>query len=177
MHTIATELYKELEGSLPGSTAAKRAKWATVLLDQDFDMKDLSKLLYCEKKVATRFLWLLSELGELNPGRLYSDLPFLLELSDQIKHFDIMPSFATFWLIAGVPLENEAQAIDLLFHWVQSSTTNVTTKSRSILVLFKLTEKHPDLKNELQLCLEDQMDKNTIDFAKRAVKILNKLRA
>ncbi len=170
-----TEFYNELELSLPTSDAEQRRIWASAIIENEFDLKEFSKLLRSENKVATRFLWLLSEIGEKDPSRLFRELPFFFELSDEIKHLDFKTSFATYWLIAGVPLENEARAIDLLFGWLQSAHTNVTTKSRSLFVLFKLTNKYPELKNELKLCLEDQMEKNTNDFSKRARKVLKDL--
>jgi hypothetical protein len=42
-------------------------------------------------------------------------------------------------------------------------------------VLFKLTKKYPEIKNELILCINDQMDKYSIDFKIRSTKILNEL--
>ncbi|MEO8149694.1 MAG: hypothetical protein ABI723_18795 [Bacteroidia bacterium] len=168
------KFYSEMEFSLPGSTAEKRKMWAIIIIEENIEIKDISRLLKCERKVASRFLWLLSEVGVLNPNKLFLELPFLLDLSDHLNH-GYQTSFATFWLIAGVPLENEARAIHLLFQWLLSAKTNVTTKSRSLLVLLKLTKKYPELKHELKLCIEDQMDKYTNDFKKRATKILSKL--
>ncbi len=148
--------------------------WATTIVEKDIDIKYLSKLLKSEQKIATRFLWLLSEIGVANPNKLFCELPFLLDLSDQLNPA-YKTSFATLWLITGVPSENEGRAIDLLFQWLLSSDTNVTIKSRSLLVLFKLTKKYPGLKNELRLCLKEQVDKHSIDFEKRATKILNNI--
>ncbi|MFT5513430.1 MAG: hypothetical protein ACI8SE_001837 [Bacteroidia bacterium] len=79
--------------------------------------------------------------------------------------------------MAGIPEKNEAKAINLLFSWLQSDSTNVTIKSRAILVLFALTKKYPDLKNELRLSISDQLYKYTEDFAKRSRKILDELSA
>jgi len=169
-----TEFYKELESSLPGSTGAQRKIWVTAIVEKDLDIKELSGLLKCNYKIASRFQWLLSEIGEFNPGKLFKELPFLLDFFDQLNPL-YKTSFANYWLIAGVPPENEGKAIDMLFQWVLSTETNVTIKSRSILVLFKLTEKYPELKGELKLCLKDQMNKYSIDFEKRATKILMKI--
>jgi len=166
-----TEFYKELESFLPTSTVEKRKMWATTIIEKDIDIKDLSELLKCEHKIASRFLWLLSEIGGLNPNKLFIELPFLFELCDHLDP-NYKKSFATFWLIAGVPSENESATIELLFQWILSKDTNVTIKSRSILVLFNLTKKYPELKNELKLCLKDQMDKHSNDFKKRVRNIL-----
>lgn len=165
------EFYKELEFYLPTSTVEKRRIWAASIIENDIEIKNLSKLLECGHKVATRFLWLLAEIGQLNKNRLFIELPYLFELCDNLNPV-YQQSFATFWLLTGVPPENEGKAIDLLFKLLLSNNTNVTIKSRAILVLFKLTEKYPELKNELRLCLAEQIDKHSNNFKKRVSKIL-----
>ncbi len=165
------KFYRELEASLPASNGEQRKRWATTIIEKNIEIKNLSKLLKGGQKIATRFLWLLSDIGILSPDRLLSALPFLFEVCEHLNP-DYKTSFASFWLYAGIPPENEGRAIDLLFHWLLSPDTNVTIKSRSLWVLFKLTKKYPELKNELKLCLKDQMDKYSKDFKKRATKIL-----
>lgn len=169
------EFYNLLESSLPKSTAEQRKIWASIIIKQKVDIKFLSKLLWCNKKIASRFLWLLSDIGELNQKYLYNELPYLYQLSDKITHINFKTSFATYWLICGIPNENESIAIELLFDWVQSENINITTKSRSLFALFNLTKKYPELKDELKFCLENQKDKHSKDFRKRVNKILIKL--
>lgn len=164
--------YKELECELHTSTAQRRREWAATIIEKKIDIKSLSNLLKCEQKTASRFLWLLSDIGVLNANKLFIELPFLLELCEQINNTSYKTSFASFWHIVGVPPENEGKAIDLLFQWLISTHTNVTTKSRAIFVLFKLTKKYPELKNELKLCLKGQIEHHTNDFKKRVSKIL-----
>jgi hypothetical protein len=169
-----TEFYKELEHSLPTCTSHNRKLWVNKIISEDIAIKDLTDLLKCEQKTATRFQWLLSEIGLTNPNKLLAELPFLLIFFDQLNPI-YKTSLASYWLIAGVPLENEGVAIDWLFQWLLSNDVNMTIKSRCILVLFKLTNKYPELKNELALCLKDQQHKYSKDFEKRVSKILNKL--
>lgn len=171
------EFYCLLEHALPESNTLERKQWASRLIERNFDITVLSKLLFCEKKVATRFLWMLSEVGMLEPQRLLSILPFLLKLYPQIKHLKPESSFANYWLLAGVPTENEAQSIELLFRWIQDPHMNITTKSRSIFVLVNLVKKYPDLKHELTLNLECLLDKHSISFTKKIKKILNQFNA
>jgi hypothetical protein len=171
VHISQTEFYKELEFSLAASTGEQRKAWAATIVENDIDIKGVSGLLKCEQKIATRFLWLLSDVGILKPNKLFIELPFLLDLFEGLNPV-YKTSFAGWWHYVGVPSENESRAIDLLFHWLLSSDTNVTIKSRSLWVLVKLTKKYPELKNELQLCLKDQVDKHTNEFKKRATKIL-----
>lgn len=165
------EFYKALESGLPASTVEKRKTWAASIIENDISIKELSKLLTCEHKIATRFLWLLTEIGQLNPNKLFVELPFLFDLCGHLNPI-YKQSFATFWMVAGVPPQNEGKAINFLFEILLSDNTNVTTKSRAIVVLFGLTKKYPELKNELRLCLEEQIDRHSNEFKKRAARIL-----
>lgn len=162
---------KELKSSLPKSSFEQREMWAAFILEKKINLKNLSELLKCEKEIATKFLWMLSDIGILSPNKLLKVLPYLLNLCNTLNQ-DYKTSFASFWLYAGIPLENEGEAIDLLFQFLVSPKANVTVKSRSILVLFNLTKKYPELKDELKLCLKDQLDKHTKAFDKRVLKIL-----
>ena len=75
-------------------------------------------------------------------------------------------------------MEYSSQSFDSIFKsnkWLLATDTNVSIKSRSLSVLFRLTKKYPELKNELKLSLEDQMDKHSREFKKKAVKILAEL--
>lgn len=169
-----SQLYKELKFSLATSTGEKRKIWAVIIIEKNIDIKCFSKLLKCEQKIAIRFLWLLSDIGILNPNKLLVELPFLFDLCKDLNPL-YKTSFASFWMYCGVPKENEGNAIDLLFDFLLSNDTNVTIKSRALFVLFKLTKKYPEIKNELILCINDQIDKHSIDFKKRAAKILNEI--
>ena len=175
-HFSKTAFYKELELLLNVSSCEQRKMWASQIIDKNIDIKYLSNLLKCEQKVALRFLWLLSDIGISNPKKLFIELPYLLELLE--KHsLNFKTSLASYWLIAGVPIEDEGRAIDLLFQWLNSNETNVTIKSRSCLVLLNITKKYPDLKNELKLCLINQIDNHSTDFRKRVSKLLIELEA
>lgn len=162
---------KELKTSLPKSSYEQRKMWAIYILEKNIDLKELTELLKCEKAIATKFLWLLSDIAILSPNRLLKELPYLLNSCSTVNQ-DYKTYFASYWLYVGVPSENEGEAIDLLFQFIVSPKTNVTVKSRSVLVLFNLTKKYPELKNELRYSLKEQLNKYSKDFDKRVVKIL-----
>ena len=164
----------ELAIALPTSTLEQRKIWITTIVEKNISLSELADLLNCEKKISTRFLWLLSELGMLHPDKLFAELPFLLRFCENVNPV-YLQSFANYWRFAGVPEDDEAKAIELLFHWLLSPEINVTIKSRAIFVLFELTKKYPELKSELRLCLEDQKDNYSKDFQKRTEKVLGNL--
>jgi hypothetical protein len=163
--------FKELKSLLPKSSFEQKKMWAIYILEKNIDLKELAELLKCEKAIATKFLWLLSDIAILSPNKLFKELPYLLNLCNTINQ-DYKTYFASYWLYVGIPAENEGEAIDLLFQFLVSTKTNITVKSRSVLVLFNLTKKYPELKNELRYSLEDQLNKHSKDFDKRVAKIL-----
>lgn len=166
-----TVFLEELKLSLPKSSYEQRKKWAIFSIENNIDLKELSELIKCEKEIATKFMWLLSDFAILSPNKLFAELPYLLSLCNTFKQ-EYKIYFASYWLYVGVPSENEGEAIDLLFQFIVSPKTNVTVKSRSVLVLFNLTKKYPELKNELRYSLKDQLNKYSKDFDKRVAKIL-----
>ena len=169
-----TVFLEELKSSLPKSSYEQRKKLAIFSIENNIDLKELSELIKCEKKIATKFMWLLSDFAILSPNKLFAELPYLLSLCNTFKQ-EYKIYFASYWLYVGVPSENEGEAIDLLFQLLLSNDTNVTIKARSCLVLLKLTKKYPELKNELKYSINDQLNKYTKDFDKRMSKILIQL--
>ena len=169
------DIYPQLKSLLPTSTAKDRRKWAIQIATDKTPVRNLVGLLQCESKIATRFAWLLTDIGLIEPQHLFNDLPFLFALSTEIDHFKFRESFANYWLVAGLPEENETEAINLLFDWLQSSSINTTVKSRAIFVLEKIVKKNPDLRNEFILHLEEQKEKYSKDFEKRVLKVIKGL--
>jgi hypothetical protein len=168
------EFYKTLKSKLPTSNTAERKIWAGMIIDQNIELIHLADLMLCEYKIASRFLWMMSDLGEINASKLHFELPILLDFCER-ENSVYITAFASYWYIVGVPIENEARAIELLFQWLVSHDTNVSIKSRSLIALFNLTKKYPDLKNELAICINDQIEKQAISFQKRAKRILREM--
>jgi hypothetical protein len=174
MTTVPNPFYTELKTLLPKSSGTQRRLWAEHIVEKQIDLKALAELLKEDTKIATRFLWLLTDVGMANSIVLLNALPFLLRQCDHLPPI-YKTSFASFWLLTGVPPKNEAEAIELLFYWLMSPEINITIKSRAALVVFNLAQKYPELQNELKLCLQDQKDKYSADFRKRTNKLLLKL--
>jgi len=166
---------EELVQLLPSSSGAQREVWAKTIVAQQIGLPTLAVLLDEEQKVASRFLWLLSDLGNVNPDCLRLHLPYLLQLSETVVHVNLKQSMASYWLIAGVPEQNEGIALDWLLQWLRSPNVNATTKSRSLKVLVKLVQKHPAIQPEVLLALEGQLEHKSSSFRKLAMKTLHTL--
>lgn len=168
-------MLKFLKANLPTSTEIDRIKWANEIVDQEIELNSLSDLYLCDYKIASRYLWFLSKVGELDSKKLLEFLPTLLELRKKKTHKNTEGTFANFWLLVGIPVENESEVINLLFEWLNSPKVNVTGKSRSMQALNILSFKYPEIKNELKLCLEFQKDKYSSNYQEKVGKILKDL--
>ncbi|MDG1334237.1 MAG: hypothetical protein P8P74_18025 [Crocinitomicaceae bacterium] len=167
--------FEKLKVDLPESSAADRRTLAAQLVDEKISIKSLSDLLFEDVKIASRFLWLLTDIAEIDSEKLKKDLVHLFDLCQTLDQIRLEPSFANYWLICGVPEEKEAEYIDFLFEWLSSNESNITTKSRSMFVLQNLARKYPDLRIELKTRIHEQLDRNTDSFRIRAKKVLAQL--
>lgn len=174
--TYTQKLYKELVAGLPASIQAQRVLWAKAIVDNNVALHDLIDLLGEDHKVAYRFLWLLSDVGDRDADKLFQFLPELFDARGTYKQFDYTPAFCKYWHIVGMPEEQEAAAIELCFGWLNDPKAKVSFKYYSMWVLQKLIDKYPDLKNELTNALERQLEGNTATFRKQASKLLTKLK-
>lgn len=171
---ITQAIYQTLLSSLPTGMAADRTKWARIIVEQDLDLRELSGLLMEDNKVATRFLWLLSDVGNLQPRKLAEILPYLFEIRSKVG-VDMTHAFARYWYFFGIPPENEGEAVDLLFDWLLSPKTGVSVKVYAMGDLVQLAEKYPDLKEEVKLAIETMLGNSTNAFDKCAKKNLKRL--
>ncbi len=183
MSTRFSSFYLELKSSLASSTGSQRKSWALTITSENIPITSLAPLLSSGGKTASHFTWLVSDVAIQNPERFLAELPALFDFMEK-NHPSYLSSFASWWHYSrptvssgqgGVPVENEAKAIDYLFKWFLSAETAVYIKTRALWVLVELSKKYPELKGELKLCLEDQMEKYSKEFQKRARKILAEL--
>ena len=167
-------MLRELQSELPASLTAQRMVWARRIAKQRLTIADLALLLYGDVKVCRRFCWLLSDIGLEHPAWLRAALPDLWTETDQLEAQgrSIRLAFASWWRLAGVPEEQEGLAYDYCLQWLQTAHTDVTTKSRALMVLLPLVEKHPDLLPELQLVLKEVRDAHSASFRKQVDKAL-----
>ena len=84
-------------------------------------------------------------------------------------------SLAKFFYLAGIPEEIEGEAVSDLFDWLGDPKMNVSTKTFALLALQEPVKKHPGLKAELKAVVEDQVNRTSVSFAKKASKLLREL--
>ena len=117
----------------------------------------------------------MGDIGEIAPELITSAVKELFSIYKEtnITGFDRTMA-KVFWQI-GIPEPIEGEVIDLLFNWVMCPDKKVAVKVYSISALLNVCKKYPDLKQELRVVINDQLDKNSIAFKVRARDVLKEL--
>lgn len=172
---LTEDLKQKLINSLADSSGAERKVWIEYITDHNILLTDLVDILYLDSKTAMRFSWIIGTLCELDPKSVFPVVNQIFENRNKIKTPNFDRTIAKIFYLVEIPQEIEGQAVDIMFSWLINPKILVSTKNYSLFALYKLTEKYPDLKIELKEIIEDQLDKNSNDFKKRATLILQKL--
>jgi hypothetical protein len=154
-------------------SAENRQFWASYLIENQIDLREMVDLVLSERKLALRFIWLVGDLCEINPEYVVNTVPLFYELKDKVKFPNFDRSLAKLFLHCGIPENLEGEIIEELFSWIMDSKVSVATKTNSMLALKKVLVKYPELENEFRLVIEDQLDKNSVSFRICAKKVLN----
>ena len=149
--------------------------WANYIVKNKIAITDLVSLVHAENPVAMRFSWLLGGLCESNPKLVYPSIVYFFSNRDKINILNFNRSLAKMFCYCGVPPEIEGEAMDIMFKWLSDPKSIVSTKNFALSVLYNFTIKYPELKNELKVIIEEQLDKNAVSFQQRARKILGNL--
>lgn len=106
-------------------------------------------------------------------------IPYLPAMLAKLKEPDIHDAAKRNTLrilqFIDIPEQLEDEVMDLCFGYLESRAEAVAIKVFSMSVLYRLSEKYPELRNELRILIEDQMPYQKPAFISRGTKILAKL--
>lgn len=169
-------LVEKIEISLlSDDTDENRKKWAEYIVSEKILLMDIIELFHAEKRVATRFTWMVGDLCELEPQIVYPAITYFWSKRNETEITNYNRSLAKMCWLCGIPEEIEGEATSEMFEWLLDPEVIVSTKNYSLLALGNLTDKYIELKNELRMIIEDQLQKNSIAFEKCAEKVLKKI--
>lgn len=156
---------------LEDDCSANRKKWAKIIVKKNINLLEWLPLLEAEHKIATRFLWTMGDVCELNPTQIKPLIPpcFAQRNSCQVAGFK---RTLTKWLmLAGIPEDLEGLVLDQLLRWIMDGKIKVAVKAYGLEVLATLAEKYPDIIPELLLVMEEYGKVNTAAFQYKCKKI------
>ena len=127
--------------------------------------------------IPQRASWAMTTIAERNPWMIE---PFLEKLIDLMPDFSSKHPSLTRCLLRTLsfkeaPDEKLGQLFDLCYNYLTNPKQPAAIRVFAMQVLFNISEKEPDLKPELKLIIENNMDNGTAGYANRAGKLLEKL--
>lgn len=140
-------------------------------------IKELVEIIIENKKgISWRAAYSLDELSARN----YS---FFEKYADELIEFTLSsPDISTqrhlCKLISKYPVKEKHQGklLDFCTEKINSDKVKVAVKVHCIEIFYNISVVHPELKHELELIINDVMNKNTVAFSCRAKKILKKIK-
>lgn len=127
-------------------------------------------------RVAQRAAWSVSWAAQKRPEIVQ---PYIGVLVDQLKRKDVHNAIIRNSLRIledlTIPEKYHGETMDACFQFLQKRETAIAIKAFSLTVLFDLSKIYPEIKNELRLIIEENIDYETAAYKSRGKKILARL--
>lgn len=110
---------------------------------------------------------------------LFSDRHYLKDIVAQLQRTDVHPAVVRNSVRVlqsiDIPVELHGEVMNACFGFIEVPATLVAIKAFALTTLYNLSRHYPDIQHELQIIIEERMDKETAAFASRGKKILQQL--
>lgn len=128
--------------------------------------------------VAQRAAWCLSMATQKNKKLAMPFVPVLIEqLDKEDVHNAVVRNSLRILQNLRIPEESLGNAINACFNRVEDPTAPAAIKAFALTVLGNISEKVPDIKNEIRLVIDYQIDNESAAFRSRAKQVLKQIGA
>lgn len=143
------------------------------------DKTRLEELMDCffsyDLKISQRAAWCLSYAGIAFPENVKPYLGNMIELLNKDVHSAVKRNILRMLEFIPIPKKHNAKLINYCFKILNSRNEPISVKVFSMSVLAKISKQVPEIKNELQLIIENQFPFSGKGFKSRANKILKEI--
>lgn len=127
--------------------------------------------------LAKRAAWSVRWAAQNRPDLI---LPHIGLLVKQLKRTDVhdavIRNSVSILEKISIPEAFHGEVMDACFAFIQNRNTAIAPKAFSLTILFNLSKTYPEIRNELRIIIEENMDYETAAFVSRGRKILAALR-
>jgi hypothetical protein len=149
------------------------SKWVSVDKTRFDELMNL--FLHDEYRVVQRSSWIVKYVAEDHSDRIQPYLKQMLEYCQQPVHDAVKRNVVRILQNIKIPKKLQGLAATVCFNFLTSQQEPVAVKVFSMSVLVNLAKQEPDLRHELILLIEEQMDWEKPGFRARGKKILKQL--
>jgi hypothetical protein len=125
---------------------------------------------------AMKAAWILGKASELNRALPAKHVARIIELLSLAKVSGVQRELIKTLFKLNLQEEEESRLLDLCFHFLNHAESDVAVRNQALKILLALTKKYPDLKQEVIVSLEAQLEYNTEAWARYSGKTLAKLK-
>lgn len=136
----------------------------------------MNLFLYDEYRVCQRAAWVVSGVGDIYPELLEPYIVKMLEnLQNKVHPAVIRNTVRVLNNIKELPDSSLGLAATLCFQYLETPSVPVAIRVHAMRLLYKISLKEPELKNELRLLIENFMEYESAAFLAAGREILTKL--
>jgi hypothetical protein len=166
IRSLLTNLPSRAERALYMEAVGTSRKEVTSLLNMIFEEKD---------PLAWRSAWILDGSDELHPGLVRDRIAWVIQKLTGLSSTGALRSLLRMMCRYDIPEEEQGLLIDLCFGYMVSELYPVAVKVHAMQIIYQHALLYPELKEELQTVIEDQIGNNSVGFKSRGTRILQKL--
>ena len=153
-----------------------------ILIVADYIIKnpDLLNLLFqiiCDQNNEKKWIgaWALDHIHQKEPKLVEGYIDKLILIFKETDSTSVQRIFGKILSLYNINDKVDGDFINLCFNFIESEEIPVAVKVHAMQLLFNISSKYPELKQELRIIIEEHIPNNTVGFKSRANKLLKKL--
>jgi hypothetical protein len=127
--------------------------------------------------LSQRAAWPVGLIGEQHPALIFPFMEQMIAHLKTPKHDAVVRNTVRIWQNIEIPEVWQGEIYELCFGFVTNPQTPIAIKAFSMTVCENISKTYPELKSELILAIEDQMEFGSSGVKNRGQKILKKLKS
>ncbi|WP_421919441.1 hypothetical protein [Marinifilum sp.] len=127
------------------------------------------------EKHSWRASWLMDKVYDIDPALVRPYISKMIALIPELKDESKQRQYLKLISCEPLPRDISGEFINRCFDLLTNASTAVAVKVHAMQILYHFSLIEADIKNELALIIEEQMENGTAGFCSRARKLLNKL--
>jgi len=130
-----------------------------------------------EYRVAQRAAWAVSHAASKKPDFMAGYIKVLVgQLSRKDVHAAVIRNSVRILQQTDIPTELHGEVMNACFSFIENPATPVAIKAFSLTTLHNLSKVYPEIKQELQLIIEERWELESAAFRSRAKKVLSSIK-
>lgn len=141
----------------------------------------LGELIDCftsgDTRLTQRAAWSLSWVAQKNPEAIQPYINIIVsQISRPEAHDAVIRNSLRILEDIEIPEQFHGEVLNACFDFIQKKHTAVAIKAFSLHVIFNLSKLYPEIRNELKLVIQENIEFETAAFRSRGKKLLAKLK-